>query len=258
MKTSVRYLITAAVLAVLAAVCALIHAATARERALHTCEGIRLEYADDYRFVTEADIKDYLDRYYGAYIGQRLDSIALHKVESILDVQSAILKTEAYTTDDGMLNIRLTQREPVIRFQKGSYGFYSDVNGFLFPLQENYTTPVPVMDGAVPIHSTEGYKGAPESESERAWLASVIAMVDYMGKSKIWAENIVQMHVNDDGDIVMIPREGRERFIFGSPTDAKAKFDRMSDYYRYILPEKGEDFYGTVNVKYDKQIVCKK
>lgn len=258
MKHKVRILVSAATLAALAALCALIHAATARERALHTCEGIRLEYADDYRFVTEEDVKGYLDKHYGAYIGQRLDSIALHKVEKILDVQSAVLKSEAYTTDDGMLNIRLTQREPVIRFQKGNYGFYADACGFIFPLQENYTTPVPIMDGAVPINCPEGYKGAPETEPERAWLASVIAMVDYMAKSRIWEQNIVQMHVDDKGDIVMIPREGKERFIFGSPADAKAKFDRMGDYYRYILPEKGEGFYGTVNVKFDNQIVCKK
>jgi cell division protein FtsQ len=258
MKTRVRILVTAAVLAALAALCALIHAGTARERALHTCEGLRIEYADDYRFVSEQDIKDYLDKYYGAYIGQRLDSIKLHKVESILDVQSAILKSEAYTTEDGMLNIRLTQREPVIRFQKGSYGFYADCNGFLFPLQENYTTPVPVMDGAVPVNSAEGFKGAPETEAEREWLADVISLVEYMGKTRIWAENIVQMHVEDNGDIVMIPRQGSERFIFGGPGGTKEKFDRMSDYYRYILPEKGEGYYKTVNVKYDKQIVCKK
>ena len=258
MKTRVRILVTAAVLAALAALCALIHAGTARERALHTCEGLRIEYADDYRFVSEQDIKDYLDKYYGAYIGQRLDSIKLHKVESILDVQSAILKSEAYTTEDGMLNIRLTQREPVIRFQKGSYGFYADCNGFLFPLQENYTTPVPVMDGAVPVNSAEGFKGAPGTEAEREWLAGVISLVEYMGKTRIWAENIVQMHVEDNGDIVMIPRQGSERFIFGGPGGAKEKFDRMSDYYRYILPEKGEGYYKTVNVKYDKQIVCKK
>ena len=258
MSHRTRTLISAAVLAAVAVLCALIHAGTARERSLRTCEGVRVEYADAYRFVSEQDIKDYLDKYYGAYIGQRLDSIALHKVEAILDVQSAILKSEAYTTEDGKVNVRLTQREPVIRFQKDGYGFYADCNGFIFPLQENYTTPVPVMDGAVPIRSAQGYKGAPETEAEREWMEKVIALVGYMGKSKIWAENIVQMHVDPNGDIVMIPREGKERFIFGSPTGVKGKFDRMSDYYRYILPEKGEGYYRTVNVKYDKQIVCKK
>ena len=258
MTKRARILVSVAVLAALAALCALIYAGTAREKALRTCEGLRVEYADEYRFVSEEDIKDYLDKYYGAYIGQRLDSIRLHQVESILDVQSAILKSEAYTTEDGLLNIRLTQREPVVRFQKGGYGFYADCNGFIFPLQENYTSPVPVMDGAVPIKATEGYKGAPGTEEEKAWIAGVISLVQYMEKTRIWAENIVQMHVEDDGDIVMIPREGNERFIFGSPFDAAAKFGRMADYYRYILPDKGEGYYRTVNVKFDKQIVCKK
>ena len=81
-----------------------------------------------------------------------------------------------------MLNIRLTQREPVVRFQKGGYGFYAHCNGFIFPLQENYTSPVPVMDGAVPIKATEGYKGAPGTEEEKAWIAGVISLVQYMEK----------------------------------------------------------------------------
>ena len=258
MKRKTRILITAAILAALVALCAFIHAGPAREKALRTCEGIHVEYADDYRFVSEADIKAYLDKYYGAYIGQRLDSIRLHKVEAILDEQSAILKSEAYVTSDGLLNIRLTQREPVVRFQKEGFGFYADRGGLIFPLQENYSTSVPVMDGAVPINITEGFKGAPETEKERAWMAGVVSLVDYMAKTRIWAENIVQMHVEDNGDIVMIPREGKERFIFGDPSGAADKFDRMADYYRYILPEKGEGYYKTVNVKYDKQIVCRK
>ena len=78
MSHRTRTLISAAVLAAVAVLCALIHAGTARERSLRTCEGVRVEYADAYRFVSEQDIKDYLDKYYGAYIGQRLDSIALH------------------------------------------------------------------------------------------------------------------------------------------------------------------------------------
>lgn len=258
MKSKVRTIVSILTLAAIAAVFALICAATARHRALRTCEGVRVEYADDYRFVTEEDVKGYLDEHYGAYIGQRLDSIRLHRVEAILDVQSAILKSEAYTTDDGMLNIRLTQREPVLRLQKGEYGFYADSRGFIFPLQDNYTSLVPVIDGDIPIECSEGYKGAPRTDREQAWLDGAIKLVGYMEKSGVWAENIVQMHVNEDGDLIMIPREGRERFVFGSPYDAGAKFDRMAEYYRYILPEKGEGYYGTVNVKFDKQIVCKK
>ena len=258
MKRRIRKLISILVLAALLAVTLLISAGNGRKRALITCEGVRVTFADDYRFVTEDDIKAYLDKYYGAYIGQRLDSIRLHKVEDILNVQSAVLNSEAYTTDDGMLNIMITQREPVVRFQKGDYGFYADECGFIFPLQDNYTSYVPVIDGDIPISSEKGYKGAPENDTERQWMQGIISLLQYMEKSRIWEENIVQMHVDRNGDLVMIPRQGGERFIFGSPFGAAGKLDRMADYYRYILPEKGEGYYRTVNVKFDNQIVCKR
>lgn len=258
MKRSIRNIISIATLAALTAVFLLICAGNAKKRALITCEGVNVSFADEYRFVTEEDVKEYLDKYYGAYIGQRMDSIKLHKVEDILDVQSAILKSQAYTTDDGLLNVIITQREPVVRFQKEDYGFYADECGFIFPLQDNYTSLVPVIDGNIPIKSAEGFKGAPESEKEKEWLAGVTELLDYMNRSKVWDENIVQMHVDENGDIVMIPRTGSERFIFGSPFDPESKFNRISEYYRYILPEKGEGYYKSVNVKFDKQIVCKK
>lgn len=258
MRRSVRYLISALTLAALVTVFLAICAGNSRKRSLLTCEGVRVSFADDYRFVTEEDVKGYLDKYYGAYIGQRIDSIRLHEVESILDVQSAILKSEAYTTDDGMLNISITQREPVVRFQKDDLGFYADECGFIFPLQENYTSNVHIIDGNVPVSFREGFKGQPENEKEQQWMKGVLELLKCMENSRTWSENIVQMHVDENGNIVMIPRTGNERFIFGSPFDAKEKFERMADYYRYILPEKGEGFYKTVNVMFDNQIVCKK
>ncbi|MDO5442369.1 MAG: hypothetical protein Q4G10_01730 [Bacteroidia bacterium] len=258
MKRSIRNIISILTLAVLAAVFLLINAGKAMKRSLITCEGVNVVFTDDYRFVTEDDIKGYLDKYYGAYIGQRVDSIKLHKVESILNRQSAILNSEAYTTDDGLLNITISQREPVARFQNAEMGFYADECGFIFPLQENYTSNVPVIDGNIPVKVEEGFKGAPENDKEKAWIEGVVELVRYMEKSRIWSENIVQMHVDDSGDLVLIPREGNERFIFGSPDGAEEKFGRVEKYYRYILPEKGEGYYRTVNVKFDKQIVCKK
>ena len=60
------------------------------------------------------------------------------------------------------------------------------------------------------------------------------------------------------GDRSLIPREGKERFLFGNPFDCADKFGRLEDYYRYIVPEKGADYYRTVNVKFEKQIVCRK
>ncbi len=68
-----------------------------------TCAGVKVEFTDDFNFVTAKDVEGYLNKGYGSYIGQRLDSVDLRKVESVLDNKSAILKAEAYTTPDGYL-----------------------------------------------------------------------------------------------------------------------------------------------------------
>ena len=46
--------------------------------------------------------------------------------------------------------------------------------------------------------------------------------------------------------------------FFGNPFGWADKFGRLEDYYRYIVPEKGADYYRTVNLKFEKQIVCRK
>lgn len=228
-----------------------------RQREL-TCAGVKVEFADNRKFVTQADIESYLKRDYGPYIGQRLDSVDLKKVEQILNGKSAIRKTDAYKTPDGLLNIKIYQREPVVRFQKGNLGFYADERGFLFPLQHNYVSDVPVFDGAVPLDFTAGYKGEPKNKVQQVWLSEVLAMVRWMKASRTWAENISQITVEPDGGLVLIPRKGKERFLFGRPVEVEEKFARIEKYYSAILPEKGAGYYSTINVKYHKQIICRK
>ena len=258
MKPVIRYvLFTLAVAAFAALTVVLVHQAHGL-RHRETCKGLQVRILDDYSFVTPDDVKDYLDRLYGPYIGQRLDSVRLDRIEKILDRQSAILKSEAWTGRDSLLHVDITQREPVVRFQKGADGFYVDERGCIFPLQRNYTSLVPVVDGFLPLDAGAGYKGEETSPKGREWIAGVLDMVAYMKKSRTWDENIVQISVLEDGDIVMIPRQGRERFLFGSPTQAASKFARIAAYYRYIKPACPENFYRTVNVKFDGQIICKK
>ncbi|MBR4756182.1 MAG: hypothetical protein IK076_04505 [Bacteroidales bacterium] len=258
MKKGLKIAIVAAAAGVLAlAFFAILGMNEERQRQV-TCAGVKVEFADKFNFVTAEDIERYLKADYGTYIGQRLDSVDLLKVESILNGKSAILKTEAYTTPDGFLNIKVFQREPSIRFQKGENGFYADAKGSLFPLQDNYTSQVPIIDGEIPISFESGYKGEPRTEAEKEWLEKVIGMVGYIQASKTWSENISQISVRKNGDLVMVPRQGKELFIFGPPDNIEDKFSRIGKYYTAIVPDKGEGYYSTVNVKFDGQIVCRK
>ena len=77
------------------------------------------------RFVSGDDVLEYLEKGYGKTEGIPVNNLDLKEIESVLDSQSAVLKSEAYCTGDGVLHIDITQRKPLMRFQKGSEGFFS-------------------------------------------------------------------------------------------------------------------------------------
>jgi len=223
------------------------------------CNGLKVVIADSLEnsFITVDDVKTYIDREYGQYIGVGLDSIDLVKIEKIVDNRSAVLKSQAYMTKDGTLHIDVTQRRPVVRFQKKDGGFYADADGCIFPLQRTYASHVQVVDGNIPIAANSGYKGEIKSPEEREWFKKIMELVNYIERDRVWKNKIVQIHVSDNGDIILIPRYGKEQFIFGQPVDIDEKFRKMEKYYKNIIPEKGKDRYRKIDLKYNGQIVCR-
>lgn len=223
------------------------------------CEKTEVSILDsaESRFISEQDVLEYIAGGYGKTEGIPVGDIDLKKIEDILDGQSAVLKSEAYCTKDGVLHVGITQRKPVMRLQKGSEGFYADSEGYIFPMKHGRSSYVVVIDGAIPLKLDKTCRGLASSEKERQWMRQMTELVKYMDSDKVWKENIVQIHVQGNGDLVLIPREGQEKFIFGKPTAVAEKFTLMECYYTSIAPARGKDKYRTVDVRYDGQIICR-
>ena len=241
MKPVVRILVAASAIAVCLFLWLIGDRLSADNRREVTCSGLETIISDslERKFISPDDIRDWMNDY-GTYLGLRLDSVDLKKVEAVIDGKSSVRKSQAWLTDDGVLHVSITQREPVVRFQGASGGFYADADGYLFPLQNRHTARVPIVDGALPIKLGKGYKGLPETEKEQEWVASMLGLVRYLG-----------------GNLVLIPREGTERFLFGGPTGVDAKFERIRKYYEGVAPTR-ETPYRTVDVRFDGQIICTK
>ena len=84
MKRPVLNILRIAAIAVLAAGFVLLALLSRKARFERTCEGVSVEFSDDFNFVTEDDIKGYIGRHAGNYIGRRLDSLDLGRLESLL------------------------------------------------------------------------------------------------------------------------------------------------------------------------------
>lgn len=259
MKFTARHILTAVFGAMLAGgiVCALIAGSAVRESVV--CNALDVVILDslDNSFVNKADIRRYLDREYGKYLEVPADSIDLSRIEKIIDGRSAVLKSQAYMTSDGVLHIDVTQRKPVARFVLPDGGFYADEEGFIFPLQRNYASHVQVIDGDIPIAANSGYKGRLDDPKQEKWLRQVISLVNFIKESKTWKDKFVQISSDADGELILIPREGQERFLIGQPVKLEDKFSRMEKYYTSIVPEKGKDYYRYVDLRFNGQIVCR-
>ena len=259
MKLTVKHILYTVLATVLLGCMLAAYFAGRQSRKPILCKDIRIVVIDstENSFVTTSDVRMFLDRSYGKIIGLRIDSIDLVKVEKVVDSRSAVLKSEAFVTRDSILNITVTQRKPVVRFQKRDGGFYADAEGYIFPLQNSYASHVQIIDGDIPLAANSGYKGSIENPDEKIWFRRIMNVVNYMENSKVWKDKIVQIHVEKNGELILIPRTGNERFIFGQPHSLKEKFSKMERYYTTIVPEKGSDKYKSVDVRFDKQIVCK-
>lgn len=259
MKAPWKYAIAASALISIAALITVLDISNASVQKEKTCSGIEVEFpgSNGINFISKTDVKNYIARDYGTVSGKRLEEVNLTAIEEILDGKSSVLKSEAYTTCDGILHILILQRRPAVRFISQSGSWYADSEGYIFPTQKNCTCHVPIVDGNIPVNLTPGHKGKADTAKERTWIEGVLSLVDFLDGSRRWEDAIVQIHVANDGRLVLVPRVGKELFIFGRPEDFARKFAKIEDYYKFIVPEKGKDFYKSVNVSVDGQIVCR-
>lgn len=211
------------------------------------CNGIDITIADSTinSFISRHDVKQLLDKEYGQYNGSALEDIDLFRIEEILEDRSAINNAEAYVTKDGILNITVTQRRPVVRFQGAKWGYYADVEGRAFPLQSSYASYVPVVDGNIP------------SMTDSIRIIKITSLVNNLENDDLWKEKFVQIHIDDKDNIILIPREGKEKFMIGQPNNIEEKMIKMEKYYTHIVPAKGSGQYRIVDLRYDGQIVCR-
>ena len=91
-----------------------------------------VKFTDGESFLSEEQIKEYIESEYGIIAGKIADSINLAKIEDILNSKSMIQNSEVYITKKGDLNVIVSQRKPSVRFQKGSEVIFADKEGKLF------------------------------------------------------------------------------------------------------------------------------
>jgi cell division protein FtsQ len=230
-------------------------------------EGIEATIVDStgHSFVTATDLLQLVQSKYGDLKKRSHSSINTTLLESIILNNPFVASVKVFSTIDGKLHIEVKQRDPLVRVINFKHeSFYIDGTGKFMPVSEKYTARVPVVNGYI-FNGEAEQKVRLYSEQELedtsvavSRLSQVICVAKCINNSPFWKSQIVQIYVNANGDLELIPRVGDHTIIMGDARATEKKLNNLYHFYTEGLSKSGWRKYKTINIKYQDQIVCTK
>lgn len=194
-------------------------------------------------FLTPVAVRNILNDEHINPKGKRMDEVNLRFMEERLNAQELIENAECYKTQDGYVDIRITERVPVMRIMAANgEDYYVDKDGKAMK-NTGFACNLTVATGCI----------------DRKYASRVLAPI---GKLIIaddfWRSQIEQVNVLPDSTLEMVPRVGNHIVYLGNPTGISKKLQRLRKFYKYGLSQAGWNKYSRISVELHNQIICKK
>ena len=215
------------------------------------CSDVKIYIPGNQYFIDRDEVDNILQIHMHALIGRRMENINLHDLETKLKGNPFIAYAKVYADMDGVINVEVSQRQPILRIiNRFDQDFYVDQHGLKIPLSANFTARVVVATGFI----DELF--ANQIDTLRTAMAmELFKTADYIRKDSLWDAQIAQIYVNKDREIELIPRVGNNRILLGNADSLSTKFHNLQVFYKKALPMVGWDTYKMINVKYANQVI---
>ena len=205
-------------------------------------------------FIKDKDILLIIKRAFEADLTQsKVGAIDVKRVEAVLETDPFVENAEAYIDAASNLNVKITQREPILRvIDNNGLNYYLDKYGIRMPLSKYFSARVPIVTGAVPPHVNDFLM------RKKYGLKDVFLLVQRLNADPFFAPMIQQIVVDASGEFTLIPILGDQKIRIGTLDDLDEKLERLKTFYKEAMPYEGWKTYRSISVKYKNQIVCKK
>ncbi len=182
--------------------------------------------------------------------GLMLSEVPLKEIEVRLLGHPFVKSVQAMIGQKGILNLKISQHQPIARIAQpmGADG-YITTEGKVIPTSTSYTSRVLILEG-------EFAEELMDRGDVNAEMPELMDLIRFIIEDEFWNAQITEVELNERDDIRLFQQVGRQVIEFGDGYDIANKFDRISVFYKEILPRKGWNAYGRVSVKFKDQIVC--
>ena len=203
------------------------------------------------RFLSEGDVRAMLDQSGQSMQGYPISGIQTRELEYLLEKNPYVRNAEVSKEISGTLHVSVEQRIPLVRIMPGGRtGYYLDTEGRVLPLSDHFTPRILLATGHLPDPGDD-----PDPEEA---LDELYRFCLFLAEHPFWKEQIVQIYVNREEEVELIPRVGAHQILLGSLTGREEKLQNLELLYRQGFPVYGWNSYETINLKYRNQIICTK
>ena len=213
-----------------------------------------VEDNDKNRFVDEDDVKSIIFNKFGHYVeGQTIEKINAKATELALEQDLFIKDADVYIDALNNVNIKVTQREPILRVMDvEDETYYLDEKGTRIPHSTKYTARNLVVTGDIGIYN-EAFLELPENR-----LNQVFHLAKKILSNPFLKVQIEQIHIDHNGEAILVPKLGNHKIYFGLAADnTDDKLIRLQNFYEKALPYEGWEKYKYISLAYDNQVVAK-
>jgi cell division protein FtsQ len=201
-------------------------------------------------FLSEQDVFNIVNRTCGNPQGKPASNVSLTKLETTLKSMPYVQSSQVYISLDGVMKIQIVQRKPIVRITNtAGETYFLDSSGYKIPYRGNHAPDVLPATGNI----TE--KLADSGKVRSVALKHIIGLAAFIDANPLWNAQFEQCHVDNSGDMVLVPRVGRHSIVIGNAENLPEKFANLRQFYEKGLRNTGWEKYHTISLKYKGQIV---
>ena len=177
----------------------------------------------------------------------QLDMVGL---EQFLSEDDRVEQVEVYLDKHSKINIRLTQKDPIVRIDvSNGEDYYLDYQGNRIPIIKGQIVRVPVVTGNVDAYDMAFL------EDENNNLNDILTVSQKCVDDDFLKALIEQIHIDTNDEITLVPKMGRSKILFGQIESLDEKIYKLKTYYKEGISKMGVDKFDELNMKYEGHIV---
>ena len=169
-----------------------------------------------------------------------MDSIRCYDIEKFLNNITLVRECQVYKGKTGYINIDIECRTPIMQVHENSGStYYIDAAG----------------ETIVGIHKAMYLPVASGHITKEMRKKDLRDIANTIYNNHFWRAQIEQVHFNERGEIILVPRVGDHIIEFGKADDITEKFSKLYTFYSKGLNTIGWDKYEKLNIEFNDKVI---